>query len=111
MKEADVKLTAIPQANGQLKNRPAIYLREMPLFKDALICGISTQLQHEVKGFDEIVRQSDPDFAVSGLVQDSLIRLGFLAVIPRNKILGTIGSISKSRHDRLLQNLGQYLLK
>ncbi len=45
MKEADVILTAIPQANGQLKNRPAIYLREMPLIKDALICGISTQLR------------------------------------------------------------------
>ena len=89
MKEADVILTPIPQANGQLKDRPAIFLREMPPFQDALICGISTQLQQEVKGFDEIVGRQDPDFALSGLVQDSLIRLGFLAVIPKHKILGT----------------------
>ena len=105
MKEADVILTPIPQANGQLKDRPAIFLREMPPFQDALICGISTQLQQEVKGFDEIVGRQDPDFGLSGLVQDSLIRLGFLAVIPKHKILGIIGSISKSRQNRLLKNL------
>ena len=104
-------LTAIPQANGQLKDRPAIFLREMPPFNDVLICGISSQLQQEVKGFDEIIGQQDSDFALSGLVQDSLIRLGFLAVIPRKKILGIIGSVSKSRQIRLLQKLSDYLIK
>lgn len=111
MKEGDVVLTPVPQANGQIKNRPALFLREMPPFQDALVCGISTQLQQEVVGFDEIVRQQDGDFTTSGLVADSLIRLGFLAVIPRNKIIGSIGSIDAARHKRLLANLSDYLVK
>jgi mRNA interferase MazF len=83
----------------------------MPPFSDALVCGISTQLHQEVKGFDEIIGQHDPDFASSSLVQDSLIRLGFLAIIPRNKIIGSIGSILPARRKRLLQNLSDYLAK
>jgi mRNA interferase MazF len=44
MKEADIVLTPILQADGKTKNRPALILREMPRFKDFLVCGISTQL-------------------------------------------------------------------
>lgn len=44
MKEADVVLTPVPQADGAIKNRPAVILREMPPYKDFLICGVSTQL-------------------------------------------------------------------
>ena len=44
MKEGDVVLTPIPQADGMIKNRPAIILREMPPYKDFLVCGVSTQL-------------------------------------------------------------------
>src|SRR5436190_5753181 len=111
MKEGDVVLTPVPQANGQIKNRPALFLREMPPFNDALVRGISTQLQQEVAGFDEIIRQQDTDFASSGLVADSLFRLGFLALIPRNKLIGSIGSIAPARHNRLLKNLSDYLVK
>ncbi len=110
MKEGDVVLTPLPQANGQIKNRPAIFLREMPRFGDALICGISTQLQQEVAGFDEIISGQDADFVNSGLRTDSLVRLGFLTVVPHSKIAGSLGSISVTRHKRLLQNLSKYLI-
>src|SRR5438874_1313329 len=63
MKEGDVVLTPLPQADGQVKNRPAIILRAMPPYGDFLVCGISTQLHHEVAGFDDLVRPSDADFA------------------------------------------------
>lgn len=111
MKEGDVILTPVPQANGQVKNRPALFLREMPPFNDALVCGISTQFQQQVTGFDEIIRRQDVDFGSSGLVADSLFRLGFLALIPRNKLIGSIGSIAPARHKRLLKNLSDYLVK
>ncbi len=42
MKEGDVILTPIPQADGVVKNRPAVVLREMPPYKDFLVCGVST---------------------------------------------------------------------
>ena len=111
MKQGDIILTAVPQADGQTKNRPALFLREMPPFGDALVCGISTQLQHQVAGFDELIRRPDADFSTSGLVAESLIRLGFLALIPRTQIIGSIGTIATARHKRLLANLSAYLIK
>lgn len=109
MQEADVILTPIPQVDGSVKNRPAVVLRALPPFQDLLVCGISTQLRHEAKGFDEIIATGDNDYANSGLVATSLIRLGFLAVLPNSKIAGKIGSISAERHQRLLKNLSEYL--
>lgn len=111
MKEGDVILVTVPQADGRKKNRPAIILRELPLYGDFLVCGVSTQLHHCVKDFDEIISPQDPDFKSSGLLAKSLIRLGFLAVFPRNNIVGTIGSIGKERHHHLLKNLANFLLK
>ena len=111
MKQGDIVLTPVPQADGKLKNRPAILLREMPSFGDFLACGISTQLHHYVRDFDEIISPSDQDFETGGLLSKSLIRLGFLAVLPRKRIRGTLGSISFERHSRLLQTLSDYLTR
>ena len=111
MKEGDVVLTPVPQADGSIKNRPAILLREFPPYRDFLVCGISTQLRQEVKEFDEVVSTVDSDFAASGLKSDSLIRLGFLAMVPRTKIVGSIGAIASERHKRLLKVLADYLVK
>ena len=57
-----------------------------------------------------MIAKADPDFATSGLVADSLVRLGFLAVLPRQRILGSIGRIAAERHARLLRNLGEHLM-
>ena len=111
MKEGDIILTPIPQADGAVKNRPAIILREIPPYRDFLVCGISTQLHQQVKDFDEVISPSDSDFASSGLKSESLIRLGFLAVLPRSNVIGSIGSISDHRRTRLLKSLCGYLLK
>lgn len=53
MKEGDVVIVAMPQANGTIKNRPTIALREMPSFQDMLVCGVSTQLHHARANVDE----------------------------------------------------------
>lgn len=109
MKPGDVVLTPLPQADGVIKNRPAVALRQMPPFGDWLVCGISTQLQQQVANFDELVSVSDSDFAASGLKAPSIIRLGFLAVMPASKFLGVVGSISNERRVRLLRKLSDYL--
>ncbi|OKH35982.1 transcriptional regulator [[Phormidium ambiguum] IAM M-71] len=110
MQEADVVLTPIPQADGKIKNRPVIILRELPPYGDFLVCGVSTQLHQQVTGFDDIISPSDPDFTATGLRVQSLIRLGFLAVVPRNQIIGSLGAISAERHQRLLKTLSDYLV-
>ncbi len=111
MKEGNVVIVAMPQADGSVKNRPTIILREMPPFQDMLVCGVSSQLHQEVKGFDEIISPTDSDFAASSLVGKSLIRLGFLTVVPQSQIVGIIGSISSTRHQRLLEKLTNYLTR
>jgi len=111
MKEGDVVIVAIPQSDGTTKNRPAIILREMPRFRDMLVCGVSSQLHQEVKDFDEIIAPPDDDFLASSLIGKSLIRLGFLTVIPQSQVVGSIGSISSTRHKRLLEKLSNYLIR
>src|SRR5688572_25393624 len=108
MEEGDVVLAAAPQADGAVKNRPVI-LRELPPFNDRLVCGVSRQLGHEVKGFDALILPSDSDFNSCGLVSSSLVRLGFLAVVPLNRIVGMIGEVSPERLRSLRTRLSIFL--
>lgn len=110
MKESEVILTPIPQADGRIKHRPVIILRELPRYNDFLVCGVSSRLSQYVKDFDEIISPTDPDFVSSGLITASVIRLGFLAVLPHKSIAGAIGEISIERHQRLLKALSDYLV-
>lgn len=109
MKEGNIILTAIIQADGQSKKRPALILRKLPKFGDLLICGISTKQYQYIPDFDEVIRIEDPDFIKSGLTQESLIRLSFLSVIRKQEIIGSIGEIDIVRHYRLRSNLSNYL--
>jgi mRNA interferase MazF len=79
MREGDVLLAPLLQEDGTRKDRPALFLKRMPPFQDFLVCGVSTQLQQAVPGFDETIVPSDADFRTSGLKAASLIRLGYLA--------------------------------
>ena len=46
MKESDVILAPLSQADEELKYRPAIILREMPIpYRDILVCGVSTKVK------------------------------------------------------------------
>jgi mRNA interferase MazF len=109
MKERDIVLMAIPQADGLKKTRPVLLLREMPKYRDFLVCGISSQLQQYLPDFDELIQTNDPDFIESGLIKPSLVRLSFLAIARRAEVMGRLGSISTDRHQQLLDNLSRYL--
>lgn len=109
MKEGDVLLASLRQADGALKDRPTLFLKRMPPYQDFLVCGISTQLRLAVPDFDEILSPSDSDFWPSGLKASSLIRLGFLAVLPGSEFKGRIGSVSAERCQRLLAKLSDFL--
>ena len=108
--EGDIIIASILQADGKRKNRPGVFLREIRPYGDLLICGISTQLRHEVTGFDEIISPNDADFVSSRLNSTSLVRLGHLMTVPRDRVPGKIGSISPARHRRLLERLSEYLI-
>ena len=109
MTEGDIVLVPLPQADDRVKNRPALVLRKMPPYDDLLVCGISKQLHREVEGFDDTLKENDADFAESGLRSLSLIRLSFLALLPKRSVVGSIGSVDAQRHRKLLQRLADYL--
>ena len=104
MKPGDVVLARLQQSDGKLKTRPALVLACMPPYGDHLLAGISSQLRHQVKELDEIISPPDQDFPASGLKVASLIRMGMIATLPTNAILGRVGSISSFRLTRLMGN-------
>jgi mRNA interferase MazF len=111
MREGSVVIAVLPQADGEVKPRPAVVLRELPVYGDLLLCGISSRLYQMVKGFDEIIARPDVDFVKTGLHGESLIRLGHLFALPKKFIEGEIGFIASKRHKRLLRTLSNYLAK
>ncbi len=109
MKDGDVVIARLPQQDGTFKDRPAICLRRIPPFDGLLVCGISTQMQQLAPELDEMITPTDSDFRTARLKQPSLIRLGYLAVLPASTFKGRIGSISAARLDRLRTRLSDFL--
>ncbi len=112
MKEGDVVLASLPQADGKIKLRPVLLLRQLPSpYNDYLVCGISSQIHQMIKNFDDLISAKDNDFKDSGIIKESIIRLNFLAEISTNIIAGVIGNISDERHIKLLKRLSDYIIK
>jgi len=90
--------------------RPALLLGKLPgEFDDWLICMISSQIRQYISGFDEIVNENDEDFWESGLKVASVIRVGRLAVVSGEILLGAIGQISNERLNRVKNHLSNWL--
>ena len=111
MNAGDIALTALPQSDGAAKIRPVLLLKRVPPYGDFLVCGVSSQVQQEVVGFDYVIGSGTPDFAGSGLKTNSVVRLGFLAVLPETNLVGKIGSVPGATIALLRQRLAEFLLK
>ena len=69
---------------------------------------ISSQTHQYISGFDEVVNEGDKDFGESGLKVTSVIRVGRLAVVSGEILLGAIGQISSERLNRVKQHLSDW---
>jgi len=109
----DIILFRFPQADlNKGKLRPALLLGKLPgEYNDWLICMISSQTRHYLPDFDELVQAGDSDFSLSGLKLESVIRVGRLAVIEGELLLGEVGQISSERTERIKKNLADWILK
>jgi len=111
IQEGQIVLFAFPQTDlvgGKL--RPALVLRCLPgPHADWLICMISTRLHQEVPELDEVVRESDPDFLLTGLKSASLIRVTRLAVVSADLLQGAIGNLGADRLQRVCSRLGRWI--
>jgi len=70
---------------------------------------ISSQTHQHIAGFDDMVNESDEDFGESGLKVTSVIRVGRLAVVSGEILLGAIGEISSERLNRVKKHLSDWL--
>lgn len=86
----------MPLASGGVKKRPGVLIAQYPPFGDWLICGITSSLGHEVRGFDILIDTEHPDRVSSGLEHPGLIRIGFLSVVPEERIEAVVGRLSSS---------------
>jgi mRNA interferase MazF len=109
--EGQIVLFRFPQTDQQSgKLRPALVVRKLPgRYEDWLISMVSSQLSQEIPGFDEIISQDDPDFKDSGLKLTSLIRIGRLAVVNADILVGNIGRIDDMRLTKIRQKLSQWI--
>lgn len=99
IQEGQRVLFKFPQTNQALgKLRPALVIRRLPgPYDDWLICMISSQLTQQISEFDEVINEKSEDFKQSGLQKSSIVRISRLAVVDKNVLLGTLGSISSER--------------
>jgi len=109
--EAQIVLFRFPQTDqAEAKLRPALVLRRLPgQYNDWIICMISSQLHQAIPDFDEVITPTDSDFQQSGLKLASVIRIGRLAVVNSDVILGKLGQIDTQRLSRIKQRLVKWL--
>jgi mRNA interferase MazF len=70
---------------------------------------ISSQTRQYIAGFDEIMQEDDTDFGESGLKVTSVIRVGRLAVVSGDILIGAIGQVSNERLNRAKKRLADWL--
>ena len=112
MKEAgQVVVFRFPQTDLEKgKLRPALLLGKLPGdYDDWLICMVSSQTRQYIEGFDEIVQEDNDDFGASGLKVTSVIRVGRLAVVSGEILIGAIGQVSRERLSRVKKHLSDWL--
>jgi len=112
MKHAgQVVLFRFPHTNlEEGKLRPALLVARLPgEHDDWLMCMISSQVHQYTAGFDLLVQETDEDFLESGLKVPSVIRVGRLAVVSGEILLGAIGQISRERLNLVKKHLTDWL--
>lgn len=108
MENGSIVLVSLPQADGRMKNRPAVVLGKLAPFGDFLVCGVSSQIHNKIDGVDEIVEESSADFRDTRLKGASVIRVLYLGTLPSYVIKGRMGKISQMRLQRIYRSLEKH---
>jgi mRNA interferase MazF len=69
----------------------------------------STRLERAESGFDETIDSGASDFDTSGLRVPSVIRVGRLAVVSQDILIGAIGQIGEERLQRIRETLARWI--
>jgi mRNA interferase MazF len=91
----DIVLARFPFTDGRgAKLRPVVVLARVPgPHDDFLVLFISSQVRLAVPGVDVVLASHHPAFAGSGLKVTSVLRIGKLATVSSDLIIGPLGEI------------------
>jgi len=109
MEEGRVVRVAFQQADGEVKLRPAVVLKNLPTGPDLVVCAVSGKLHRYMQGVDILVDEPHSDFPGMGLPFPSLIRSAYLTTVPLTAVQDEIGSVGKDTLHRILAQLTTYL--
>lgn len=111
IQEGQIVVFAFPQTDHSAgKLRPALVLRRCPgTHDDWLICMISSQLRHAIPGIDEVIHESDSEFALTGLKAASVVRVTRLAIVVADVLQGSIGTIAHQRLSRIRRHIAEWV--
>lgn len=89
---------------------PVLLIARVPgPYLDWLVTMVSTHLDQALPEFDEVITEQDLDFPSSGLKKASVIRIGRLAVVEAELLLGEIGEISDERLKRIQRRIADWI--
>ncbi|MCS7138966.1 MAG: type II toxin-antitoxin system PemK/MazF family toxin [Crenarchaeota archaeon] len=74
-----------------VKLRPALVLFEGE--RDVVVAFISSRIPDELKPTDVLIKETHPDFKITGLKTSSVIKLDKIATLLKSMIIGEIGEI------------------
>ena len=109
MEEGRVVRVAFQQADGAIKFRPAVVLKQLRSGPDLLVCAISSKLHREMPGVDVLVHAQHADFGIMGLPFASLIRSAYLTTVPLRAVQDPIGAVGPETFQLILDQLTTFL--
>ncbi len=109
MKEGQIVKVSLLESSGRGRSRPALLLKKAPPLNDWLRYTVSGSLPLAQKELDILLNQSHPDFVLTGLIHPAIIRTAFIFTIDERIIEGTIGQVSLSTYNMIMDNLFRFL--
>lgn len=85
------------------KLRPALVLYEGD--RDVVVAFISSKIPPQPAGSDVIVTKNHPEFPLTGLKVDSVIKLDKIATLSKNLIIGEIGEVGRTIREEVNKKL------
>ena len=89
------------------KLRPALVLHEGK--RDVVVTFISSKVPVDPAESDMVVPQNHPEFPMTGLKVDSVVKLDKIATLSKNLIIGEIGEAGKAIREEINEKLCKIL--
>ena len=90
------------------KVRPALCLcNPIGKYEHLVIAFISSQIPDDVLNTDIVVRKGSPDFADTGLLVDSVVRIHKMVTIPKSLIKRELGVIDTDLQKKVLSRIDE----